>query len=772
MLKQRNLVVLAAGVFFLGPALSRTAGSSQLSNAPHIKAKRSEVPRTEAGTGSDPGLPSKRRVTVADAIQMNRVAGSSFTRMRYTGASSSDFAVFSPNGRQFVMVLKKGNVEKNTNDYSMLLFLSDKIFDSPVPKTVASFSSSSNREAINSMQWLADNDTVLFLGERPGETTQVYSVRCSSGQITQLTHQTRNVITFSASAYGERIVFGIENPTQDIVDEKTLRDGYHVSSERLADLIAGHMPVCCQQLFFLDAGEGTLRPLHVQGKLWQDPLQLYISPDGQYLVLKTNAATFPTLWSEYTNKDLKELLALKVPKGSPTSYIDRYELIDIPNDSSRYLLDSPAGAFSEVVWSPDSQSVIAAGVFLPLNVQDAAELAARKTQMFTVEIKIPGLDIVTMADHDLKLLGWDLKQQVLRFRKTRDENLSGTADALVYYRKQGSRWETVTSEIVGSASVLPDIRVEQDLNMPPKVVAASSRIRQTAVLFDPNPQFTEIAFGRVEDVSWIGGGGRVVHGGLYLPPDYIAGRHYPLVIQTHGFDRHGFWIDGSFTTGFASQPLAARGVVVLQVPDSHDAIGKPEEARLMVETYEKAIDFLDRRGIVDRSRVGIIGFSRTCFYVKYMLTHSRYRLAVAVVDDGIDGGYFSYLAFPHLDDHYDRLLGAAPFGLGLSTWLKRSPGFLLDKVHTPLRIQANGPESLLEEWHWFAGLSRLSQAVDFVYLPEGDHILEKPWERLVSQQGNVDWLCFWLKGEEDPDPTKIQQYVRWRNLRGLSGANQ
>jgi hypothetical protein len=29
----------------------------------------------------------------------------------------------------------------------------------------------------------------------------------------------------------------------------------------------------------------------------------------------------------------------------------------------------------------------------------------------------------------------------------------------------------------------------------------------------------------------------------------------------------------------------------------------------------------------------------------------------------------------------------------------------------------------------------------------------------------VDWFCFWLKGEEDPDPAKASQYARWRELR-------
>jgi len=48
--------------------------------------------------------------------------------------------------------------------------------------------------------------------------------------------------------------------------------------------------------------------------------------------------------------------------------------------------------------------------------------------------------------------------------------------------------------------------------------------------------------------------------------------------------------------------------------------------------YEGAIDYLDHRGLIDRTRAGIIGFSRTCYHVTYTLTHSNYKFA-----DGIDG---------------------------------------------------------------------------------------------------------------------------------------
>ncbi len=52
-----------------------------------------------------------------------------------------------------------------------------------------------------------------------------------------------------------------------------------------------------------------------------------------------------------------------------------------------------------------------------------------------------------------------------------------------------------------------------------------------------------------------------------------------------------------------------------------------------------------------------------------------------------------------------------------------------------------------------------------VYLQDGAHELEKPWDRMISQGRNVDWFVFWLKGEEDPDPVKKEQYARWSMLR-------
>ena len=75
--------------------------------------------------------------------------------------------------------------------------------------------------------------------------------------------------------------------------------------------------------------------------------------------------------------------------------------------------------------------------------------------------------------------------------------------------------------------------------------------------------------------------------------------------------------------------------------------------------------------------------------------------------------------------------------------------------------------SVLLDWEWFAALTRLGKPVEMIMLEDGEHIMQKPWDRIVSQHGNVDWFCFWLKAEEDPDPAKSDQYTRWRELRSL-----
>ena len=96
-------------------------------------------------------------------------------------------------------------------------------------------------------------------------------------------------------------------------------------------------------------------------------------------------------------------------------------------------------------------------------------------------------------------------------------------------------------------------------------------------------------------------------------------------------------------------------------------------------------------GLVDPEKIGIIGFSRTCFYVMETLTNSSFHLRAASITDGVMEDYLQYMitvdfAGNSIAHDYDSMIGVPPFGEGLQQWLKQSPGFKLDKISAPLLV--------------------------------------------------------------------------------------
>ena len=719
--------------------------------------------------------PGKRPVTVSDFIRMTRFGDPQYT----DGVPSKGLvAKFSPDGTRFVVVLRKGNLETNTNEYSLTLFETDEVFHSSDPRVLLSMSSSSNRPAIQNVVWLDDNDTILFLGEHPGETTQLYSLKCSSKELKKLTNHATNLSSFVAAAKGGEIAFAAENPEVSFVNENSTRQGITVTSEALDDLIArkhGGGEYDDHTLFVKQAGSEAETRITTEGRVGPFSKML-LSPDGLHLVLQTNATHVPRAWTEYDDQLLK---LFRRPTSAPgaTTPIFQYELVDIRTGAGRLLLDAPVppNLGSEVAWSPDSQSVVVSDMYLPLNIDDAAERAQRKAHTFLMEFRIPSRQFVKISDEDLRLLDWDAKTNDVVCDVGRIDSLSGKPTRKAYFRKSSDNATWSRSSLPQAqekAARLPDIVLEENMNQSPRIFAINPGTGQKSLLMDLNSQFQGLALARVEEVAWKTSHDQEVKAGLYWPVGYVAGKKYPLVIQTHGWSPDRFWIDGPWTTAFAAQALAGKGFFVLQVPDPDwHLIDTPKEVTAAMAVYDGAVDLLDRKGLIDRDRIGITGFSRSYLYVTYALTRSKHHFAAADIADGVDYSYFQYMLAANADQRlaadFDSLNGAPPFGKGLLKWLKVSPAFLMDKIETPLRIQTLGPGSLLGDWHWFSGLTTLGKPVEMIYIPDGTHILEKPWDRMISQQGNVDWFCFWLKGEEDPDPTKAEQYKRWRDLRKL-----
>jgi hypothetical protein len=224
---------------------------------------------------------TKRPVTGVDSIRMKRLGDPYYTN---GGPSKGIVAKFSADGKHFVVVLKKGNLEANTNEYSLVLFQTTEVFQSPEPQVLVSLASSSNRPAISDVLWLDHNDTILFLGERPGEQTQLCSLKVSSKELTKLTSCPTNLTSFVATAGGEVTIYASESPVSTFLTESVARQGMAVTNESVADLIRGSYggedgdhSLCIKRL-----GKDSETKIATQGRIWDDPPPS-LSPHGAYL---------------------------------------------------------------------------------------------------------------------------------------------------------------------------------------------------------------------------------------------------------------------------------------------------------------------------------------------------------------------------------------------------------------------------------------------------------------------------------------------------------
>ncbi len=724
-------------------------------------------------------------VTVADLIGLTTIGS------HVQGDGDADYDVVSPDGAHVAVVVQRGNLASNTVDCALIVLRSADLFRSPTPDTVVTFASGSNRPGIEGVRWLSDNATIAFLGERPGELPQVFTVDIRTRTLTQRTHAAGVITTFDVAAKGDPIVYAAEQQPDTAAYAEMRARGFVVHPRaNLSDVIAGKWGSGSapwwklnepQTLHVVRGSRETTVPVpdSVAGYAYCDlggrlPGQFSIAPSGDIVLMQCRPLVMPHEWAGYQQHPFRHFADLG-------SIYSEHVVVDLSTGVARPLLNTPIDWSTTVVWAPNGRSIALGDAMLPLGVADSAERKARATLHSVAEVDVHTGAVMVIAHRDsLNALMWDVRDATLELAPGEH---APSETRRVYYRKTRTGWVNVLAKQRKVVHV-PALVIDQDVNKPPRLMAVDPRTQARHVVYDPTRGLlTKYRFGRESVIHWKTRAGAPWVGGLYWPPRYVPGRRYPLVIQTHGFYPNvpSWWPYGVYSTGEAAQPLANHDVVVLQMPDPpYDQMGIPREAPLFTEGVEGAIDYLSGQGIIDPTKIGVEAFSRTCYYILYLLTHSRYPIATATLSDGVDFSYMQHLVFAttragagSYRSEAEQINGGPPFGAILKTWLERAPGFNLDRISTPIQLTALGwPGSVLSEWEPYAGLLLQGKPVEMIYMPNASHILVKPWERLTSQQGAVDWYLFWLKGEEDPDPIKTEQYARWHRLRVMRDSTE
>jgi len=724
---------------------------------------------------------------------------------------------FSPDKKYFAVVTSRGIIRSDEIESTLWVFRADEVTkflatddasQASAPRMVVRAAAIPRGDEENSYQpviwndslrWSRDSTTIMFLAQNSKGKRQLYRATIGTGRVRALTPEENDVSEFAFA--DNTVLYNAAN------HNNSRNEGYPINAD--ARDITG-IPLVPVLFPRAETGHVTYsgvwvirngRNLQIADPDTGRPLRLLdqmskpaISPDGRAAVVRLPSKVAEKSWESFEPGDP---LIKKINSEDPNLTADSnfmrptvYALVDLTSGRVTQLLDAPHAwtlgydASGMAIWSSDGKKLLLTNTFLPLDGVDEVERSKRLRPCTAVAVdriskattcvafshgKIPELQEASFGD--------TTDDVILRFEGVSPQQR---------YHYQGGSWHSVDSPHIdqpdeGKDALLKPsqalrVEIKQDLNTPPTLWATDQNTKQSKKIWDPNPQLADLKLGEVTVFRWKDKAGYEWTGGLVKPPDYVLGKRYPLVIQTHGFVEHEFMTDGSFTTAFAARPLAASGIVVLQAMDRFDNLATPNEASNSVSAFQSAIDHLASDGLIDPDGVGIIGFSRTCYHVESALIDDPKRFAAASIADGVDESYMQALLYSTVGvpiHEGEAIYGAKPFGEGLrQNWVRQAPGFHLDRVQAPLLIEAITPATILEEWEIYASLVAQGKAVDMIYFPDGQHVLQKPLERMASQQGNVDWFRFWLKGEEDPDPTKAGQYARWRELRKLQHANE
>jgi dipeptidyl aminopeptidase/acylaminoacyl peptidase len=743
--------------------------------------------------------------TVKDSIEMSRFE-------RGDGGPS-----FSPDKKYFAVVTSRGILRSDEIESTLWVFRADDVrkflarddaLQAPAPLVVARLAAIPRGDYDNSyepvisndsLRWSRDSRTILFLGQDSKGKHQLYRATVGTGRVRALTPEKNDVGQFECVGNTTVYSAAIHNESRDegYPIDADARDITGISLER----VLFPKGKCCGATYsgvWVNRNEQNLQITDPDTKLPlllvdQTSKPLSISPDGKAVVLRLPSKAAQKSWESYEpGSPLIKKIDSADPKTTANYNVMRptvYTLVDLTSGRVAQLLNAPHAwtlgydVDGMAIWSSDGKKLLLTNTFLTLEGVDEVERSKRLRPCTAVVVDrfSKAASCVAFSDGrspELQEASFGVTDNdvILRFEGVSPEQR---------YHYQGGSWHSSDlahiDQPVGDQDALLNpsqvltAQIRQDLNTPPALWATDQKTKRSKRIWDPNPQLAKLNLGEVTVFRWKDKAGYEWTGGLVKPPDYVLGKRYPLVIQTHGFAEREFMTDGNFTTASAARPLASTGIAVLQMMDRDDDLSTADEASNRVLAFESAIDRLASDGLIDPDRVGITGFSRTCYHVESALINDPKRFAAASIADGVDMSYMQELMYRTLGvplHEGEAIYGAKPFGEGLrQNWVQRAPGFHLDGIQAPLLIEAITPASILEEWEIYASLVAQGKAVDMIYFPDGQHVLQKPLERMASQQGNVDWFRFWLKGEEDSDPAKAEQYARWREMKKMHGEN-
>ncbi len=505
-------------------------------------------------------------------------------------------------------------------------------------------------------RWSPDGHYLAYVGQPAGaESAQIMVLDRRGGEARQVSKITGEISEFEWAPDGRRLVLALRQIPEEKTPKPIVIEGWHFKQDHVGYLRAG----VTVRLYLLDVDSGKLDALTTDPQFTDDNPAW--SPDGKQIafirsreagsdrdgrsdldVIDAHAGASPkTLARIYTpnaqklawSHDGSRLAFLQGLEPKYNAYmLDRLFLIAASGGTARPLTDSLDRAVMSYAFSTDSASIL-------ISVEDDRTLYPARIDLATGRLTREGAagksvitSISTAADHTAVLMS--------------DDRSLAEIHAL-----EGGQLRKLTTH--------------------------------------NDAWLAEVNIAPTEDVSFRNRSGQDIHGLLVKPPDYAAGRRYPLLLWIHGGpngqDQHMLALDGY---EFEPQFFAARGFLVLRV-NYRGGTGRGEQfARAIyadwghkeVEDLLAGVDFAITQGLADPERLAIGGWSYGGILTDYIIATDR-RFKVAIAGAGSADQIATFGADQYVLQYTHEL---GPPWANTALWLKVSyPFFHADRIRTP-----------------------------------------------------------------------------------------
>jgi dipeptidyl aminopeptidase/acylaminoacyl peptidase len=618
----------------------------------------------------------------------------------------------SPDGRRVAYTVRETNWDENA--YETEIWLADSTTGQTRQVTNA-------RKSSTQPVFSPDGEWLGFVSDRDGKR-QVYRMALRGGEAEKLTAADENVNSFAWSPDGKQLAFTMTDPVTEAMKEREKRYG---------DIRIEDQDQRYTHLYLFDIAAKTSKQLTrgnfvVGGFEW--------SPDGSRIAFDHRTTSDP---ADGNSADISVVIA-----GTGQSQVVVAQ--EGPDSNPHWAPDSRQIAFETAMAKPFyffQNSVIATIAFGSTAVHPVSEAFDENPNL--IAWNASGIQFSASQRTWQYLFTLDPQTRAITRHAVRDQWIGGGFSL--------SRDGSQVAFIGSGPAEFPDVFVA------PVQTMAAKKLSDTGAQIGSWPKHTREVF------RWKSQDGAEIEGVLHKPSDFQAGRRYPLLVVIHGGPTGvSRPLPYGSTTTYPIDAFLAKGALILE-PNYRGSAGYGETFRSLNvrnlgigDAWDviSGIDTLVQQGIVDRDRVGSMGWSQGGYISAFLTTRHSDRFKAISVGAGISD-WMTYYVNTDIPPFTRQYLKATPWD-DPKIYADTSPMTYIKQAHTPTLIQHGNEDTRVpipNAFQLYQGLRDQNVPVQLSIFKGFGHGINKPKANRALMQQNLDWFTRYLWNQ----PTGSQQ---------------